>query len=60
MEQENYLLSPAIKATRRQGIIFSDKTSGLSPKAREKRIGAYQLFVVDASGSMAASSHGGH
>ncbi len=23
-------------------------------KAREKRIGAYQLFVVDASGSMAA------
>ena len=37
-----------------KGLAIVIKSQDYRRKAREKRIGAYQLFVVDASGSMAA------
>lgn len=37
-----------------KGLSIVVKPQDYRRKAREKRIGAYQLFVVDASGSMAA------
>ena len=37
-----------------KGLSIVIKSQDYRRKAREKRIGAYQLFVVDASGSMAA------
>lgn len=37
-----------------KGLFIVVKPQDYRRKAREKRIGAYQLFVVDASGSMAA------
>ena len=37
-----------------KGLSLVIKPQDYRRKAREKRIGAYQLFVVDASGSMAA------
>ena len=55
MEQEK--LSTQSKQLKQQGgkgLSLVIKPQDYRRKAREKRIGAYQLFVVDASGSMAA------
>lgn len=55
MEQEK--LSTQFQQLKQQGgkgLSIVIKPQDYRRKAREKRIGAYQLFVVDASGSMAA------
>ena len=55
MEQEK--LSTQYQQLKQQGgkgLSLVIKPQDYRRKAREKRIGAYQLFVVDASGSMAA------
>ena len=46
--------SQQLKHQGSKGLAIVIKPQDYRRKAREKRIGAYQLFVVDASGSMAA------
>lgn len=45
---------PQVESHDLKGLSIVVKPQDYRRKAREKRIGAYQLFVVDASGSMAA------
>ena len=55
MEQEKLSTqSQQLKQQGGKGLSLVIKPQDYRRKAREKRIGAYQLFVVDASGSMAA------
>ena len=55
MEQEKlFTQSQQLKQQGGKGLSLVIKSQDYRRKAREKRIGAYQLFVVDASGSMAA------
>ena len=55
MEQEKLSTqSQQLKHQGGKGLAIVIKPQDYRRKAREKRIGAYQLFVVDASGSMAA------
>ena len=55
MEQEKLSnQSRQLKQQGGKGLSIVIKPQDYRRKAREKRIGAYQLFVVDASGSMAA------
>ena len=55
MEQEKLSTqSQQLKHQGGKGLSLVIKPQDYRRKAREKRIGAYQLFVVDASGSMAA------
>lgn len=55
MEQEKLSTqSQQLKYQGGKGLAIVIKPQDYRRKAREKRIGAYQLFVVDASGSMAA------
>ena len=55
MEQENlFAQSKQFEHQRIKRLSILIKPQDYRRKAREKRIGAYQLFVVDASGSMAA------
>lgn len=55
MEQEKLSTqSQQLKQQGGKGLAIVIKPQDYRRKAREKRIGAYQLFVVDASGSMAA------
>ena len=55
MEQEKLATQPQqLKQQGGKGLSLVIKPQDYRRKAREKRIGAYQLFVVDASGSMAA------
>lgn len=55
MEQEKLSTqSQQLKQQGGKGLSLVIKPQDCRRKAREKRIGAYQLFVVDASGSMAA------
>lgn len=55
MEQEKLSTqSQQLKHKGGKGLSLVIKPQDYRRKAREKRIGAYQLFVVDASGSMAA------
>ena len=55
MEQEKLSTqSQQLKHQGGKGLSIVIKPQDYRRKAREKRIGAYQLFVVDASGSMAA------
>lgn len=55
MEQEKLSTqSQQLKQQGGKGLSIVIKPQDYRRKAREKRIGAYQLFVVDASGSMAA------
>ena len=55
MEQEKLSTqSQQLKQQGGKGLSLVIKSQDYRRKAREKRIGAYQLFVVDASGSMAA------
>ena len=55
MEQEKLSTqSQQLKHQDGKGLSIVIKPQDYRRKAREKRIGAYQLFVVDASGSMAA------
>lgn len=55
MEQEKLSTqSQQLKQQGGKGLAIVIKSQDYRRKAREKRIGAYQLFVVDASGSMAA------
>ena len=55
MEQEKlFTQSQQLKQQGGKGLSLVIKPQDYRRKAREKRIGAYQLFVVDASGSMAA------
>ena len=55
MEQEKLSTqSRQLKDQGGKGLSIVIKPQDYRRKAREKRIGAYQLFVVDASGSMAA------
>ena len=55
MEQEKLSTqSQQLKEQGGKGLSLVIKPQDYRRKAREKRIGAYQLFVVDASGSMAA------
>ena len=54
-EQEKLSIqSRQLKHQGGKGLAIVIKPQDYRRKAREKRIGAYQLFVVDASGSMAA------
>ena len=55
MEQEKLSTqSQQLEHQSSKGLSIVVKPQDYRRKAREKRIGAYQLFVVDASGSMAA------
>ena len=55
MEQEKLSTqSQQLKQQGGKGLFLVIKPQDYRRKAREKRIGAYQLFVVDVSGSMAA------
>ncbi|MDU3563433.1 VWA domain-containing protein [Veillonella sp.] len=55
MEQEKLSTqSPQLEHQSSKGLSIVVKPQDYRRKAREKRVGAYQLFVVDASGSMAA------
>ena len=55
MEQEKLSTqSQQLEHQSSKGLSIVIKPQDYRRKAREKRIGAYQLFVVDASGSMAA------
>ena len=55
MEQQKLSTqSQQLKQQGGKGLSLVIKPQDYRRKAREKRIGAYQLFVVDASGSMAA------
>ena len=55
MEQEKLSTqSQQLKQQGGKGLSLVIKPQDYRRKAREKRVGAYQLFVVDASGSMAA------
>ena len=55
MEEEKLSTqSQQLKQQGGKGLFIVIKPQDYRRKAREKRIGAYQLFVVDASGSMAA------
>ena len=55
MEQEKpSIQSQQLEKQGSKGLSIVVKPQDYRRKAREKRIGAYQLFVVDASGSMAA------
>lgn len=54
-EQEKPSIQPQqLEHQSSKGLSIVVKPQDYRRKAREKRIGAYQLFVVDASGSMAA------
>ena len=54
-EQEKPSIQPQqLEKQGSKGLSIVIKPQDYRRKAREKRIGAYQLFVVDASGSMAA------
>ena len=55
MEQEKLSTqSQQLEHQSNKGLSIVVKPQDYRRKAREKRVGAYQLFVVDASGSMAA------
>ena len=55
MEQEKLSTqSQQLEHQSSKGLSIVVKPQDYRRKAREKRVGAYQLFVVDASGSMAA------
>ena len=55
VEQETqFTQSLPLEQQEAKGLSIVIKPQDYRRKAREKRIGAYQLFVVDASGSMAA------
>lgn len=55
MEQEKLSTQPQqLEKQGSKGLSIVVKPQDYRRKAREKRVGAYQLFVVDASGSMAA------
>ena len=55
VEQEKLATQPQqLEQQGGKGLSLVIKPQDYRRKAREKRIGAYQLFVVDASGSMAA------
>lgn len=55
MEQEKLSIQPQqLEHQSSKGLSIVVKPQDYRRKAREKRVGAYQLFVVDASGSMAA------
>ena len=55
MEQEKLSTqSQQLEQQSSKGLSIVVKPQDYRRKAREKRVGAYQLFVVDASGSMAA------
>ncbi len=55
MEQEKLSTQPQqLEHQSSKGLSIVVKPQDYRRKAREKRVGAYQLFVVDASGSMAA------
>ena len=55
VEQEiQSMQSLPLEQQKAKGLSIVIKPQDYRRKAREKRIGAYQLFVVDASGSMAA------
>lgn len=54
-EQEKLSTQPQqLEKQGSKGLFIVVKPQDYRRKAREKRVGAYQLFVVDASGSMAA------